>query len=541
MENEDTFDSPFDLKTLEEAATLDFLNLQEGLHPEDVDLYKCYQAFYLEQVYGLIQATMEEKSWHPLDADLLCKWEDQLWKIFLTENKDLNEFIPNCERAGYTLFGVLWIVLCGLSLLNHHWRPEPPWKKVYNEGATGKMLPFVLGNFLMFSDRPIIAHTTNELMGQIFTLSTRFYDLDYHPELEIWILWLQTKVAELMYIVTSRDLFNSREYCAPRPYSSEVFKIPEDSPQALFGVSDSFVQETARLFFEIRGTLYRYRLYPRLLVECSSKHTKLRERQITFPDIATLQIPILGNLVCEHNYVSQFFFSQSLDEEAIISTRWKTWVAKRLDSLYHDRSKITLHKTGLVQLLRPGEQARSTANNQGIAPGYYEILKKNRPTGALDTIDWHTFNRPKDQVMASCCDLNRRPNRVKDSVLLYLIDQYLYHNFSIRFISCFCKQEHEWTNNYDDLEKNDHPILIQTLGGYDVYCTGEIIQTRNLGRAFLIWCYKIASVFMGNLFGAINIQPMLKELLFSEEPPQVEVTATQSTTPQKKNTTSYWI
>jgi hypothetical protein len=344
-------------------------------------------------------------------------------------------------------------------------------------------------------------------------------------------------VSELMYIVTTRDLFNSKEYCAPRPISSKTFKVTDDSNQVLFGVSDSFVQETARMLCELRVAIFRYKMYPRLLVECTSYHTNLRERQISFPDIATLKLPIGESLYCEHGYISQFFFAQP-EDEAIVSKRWKRWVDNHLRDYYHDRSKITLHKTGLVQALRPGEHARSSASNQGVPPGFYEILKKNRPMGTLDNLDFHAFNIPKDQLMAYCSDLTRKTHRIRDAALLYLLDQYMYHTFNIRFAACFVKQEHELAQGFDDLERSDHPILIQTLGGFDVYCTGEVTQTRNLGRAFLIWCYKIASRFMGMVYRAISIQSMLKELLFDDEKEKNETIPMQT---EAAAVASYWI
>jgi hypothetical protein len=284
-------------------------------------------------------------------------------------------------------------------------------------------------------------------------------------------------------------------------------------------------------------------MYPRLLVECSSHHVNLRERQISFPDLQTLKLPISEALYCENAYVSQFFFATETDVP-IISARWKAWVERRLKDFYHDRSKITLHKSGLVQTLRPGEYGRATAGNQGVPPGHYEILKKNRPMGTLDNLDFHAFKVPSDQLMAYCSDLNRKSNRIRDSALLYLIDQFMYHTFNIRFQANFARQEHEWSQDVDDLEKNDHPMIIQVLGGWDVYCMGEVTQTRNLGRAFLIWCYKIASRFMGLIYGAISIQSMLKELLFSEEP-QKQVTPMQTEATNTKQTNSavasYWI
>lgn len=460
MDNDEEADveAPFDLKSLEEAATHNFMELQEGIHLQDQELNKAYRAFYLEQVYNLIQQTMVNKGWKPLDCDLMCKWEDQLWRIFLTHYKELSEFIPNCEKAGYTDACMLWIVLCGLSQLNHCWRPEAPWKKAYNEGASGKDLPFAVYNFLVLNDKPLINHTTHDLMGQLFTLTTRFYELEYHPELEAWINFLYTRTAELTYIVSVRELFNSQEYCSPRPASS-----------SLFGVSDAFVQETCRLFFELKGAIHRYKMYPRLLVECTSQHVELRERQINFPDLGNLVVPIESLLHCDHSYVSQFFFAGD-DDERIITRRWKTWVEKHLKGHYHDRSRITLHKTGLVQAFRPGEFARSTASNQGVSPGAYEILKKNRPLGVLDHLDYHAFKLDWNVLSEACTDLRRKSHRIKDAAFLYLIDQFLYHTLNIRFQACFVKQEHEWQFDCNELEKQDHPILIQTLGGNLVLC-----------------------------------------------------------------------
>jgi hypothetical protein len=527
-DEENSVEAPFELKSLEEAATYDFLELQEGIRFQDVELQKTYQAFYLEQVYNLIQKTMVDKGWQPLDAGLMIKWEDQLWRIFLSNYKELSEFIPNCEKPGYTMASLLWITLCGLNLLNHCWREEPVWRTLYNKGATGKLMYFPLSNFLVICLKPIISHTCHDLMGQLFALTTRFYELEYHPELEIWINWLLLRTSELMYIVTTRELFNSQEYCAPRPASA-----------TLFGVSDAFVQETCRLFYELKGAIYRYKMYPRLLVECNSQHVDLRERQINFPSLDRMQLPIEQTLSCDHHYIAYYFYARPEDQE-IIGKRWSNWVEKNLKPHYHDRSRITLHKTGLVQALRPGEMARATASNQGVTPGYYEILKKNRPLGALDHLDYHAFKMPWPEVYKYSVDLNRRTHRIRDAALLYLIDQYLYHTYQLRFLACFCKQEHEWSHNFDDLEKQDHPVLIQTLGGYDVYHCGEVIHTRNVARAFLVWCYKIASKYMGYVYKAISIQPTLKELLFQNEevpkPAEVLDTPSQTTTPS-----SYWL
>lgn len=254
------------------------------------------------------------------------------------------------------------------------------------------------------------------------------------------------------------------------------------------------------------------------------------------PDLIDLPIEFQDN-----QYISEFFFEDPDVDGPALKKRWADWVNKNLRQYYHERSRITLYKEGLVQALRPGEISRCKANNMGIAPGDYEIIKKCRPTGQLDNLDWHAFRVPLEKIIEHCVDLDRPTSRIKDAALLYLINQYMYHNLQVRFTACFVKQEHQWSNDFDDLEKQEHPILLQTLGGWDVYCKGEVLQTRNLGKAFLVWCYKIASSYNGYIFGAISMMVIINELIVgivSDMPKEPEESLKEG---EQMDSDSYWI
>jgi hypothetical protein len=243
-----------------------------------------------------------------------------------------------------------------------------------------------------------------------------------------------------------------------------------------------------------------------------------------------MEFPILEDEdsipVYHHAAVSQYFFADKEIDGPEINKRWSQFVTKNLRQFYHDRSRKTLHQQGLIQALRPGEMARSCASNQGISPGEYEILKKNRPIGALDNLDFHAFKMSWETLYSYSTDLTRGPDRIRDAALLYLLDQYLYHEYSMSFTREFCKQEYNWDQDLEGHEHEEHPILLQTIGGWDVYCRGQIIQTRNVMKAFIVWCYQIFAHFDGRAFKAVVLHSMLKQILTSEnaEEPQKEQT-----------------
>jgi hypothetical protein len=245
QEEEELVEASFELGSLDEAASMMFDEIAEPFE----------KSAYLDQVYKIIQKTMRNKEWKPMSPQTLVKWEEHLWYIFITSQSTLSEYLPGGDISGWNLASKLWIVLGGLTIMNYCWRPIAPWRKFYNEGGTGLDLPFILKSHMVYVTEPINSLNLNDLLGQLFTLSTRLYDVEYHPELEIWIRMLQMRTFEITYIVTTRELFNAYEFCGPRPKSS-----------TLYGVSDSFVHETCRLFAEFRGCMYRYQMYPRLMV-----------------------------------------------------------------------------------------------------------------------------------------------------------------------------------------------------------------------------------------------------------------------------------
>lgn len=556
---EDTLlSAPFMIESLEEAATKDFSNLWPELHNQDKNIRQFFQASYLSQVYKVIQITTLDKKWVPMDATLLCRWEDNLWDYFICHYQELSKFIPNCKKSGYNIACTLWIVLCGLNLLNHYWRKETPWKKLYNEGGKGSDLNFVKYKFLLLHKKPVIAHSTSELMGELFVLSTKFYDLEYHPELEIWISWLQTRTAELMYMsCESKEIFDSAEWCAPRSQAKPnhpLFKASDPKYNGILGVSDSFDQETCRLFFEMRNAIYRYKYYPRHLVTCLEKTIGIRDCEMDIPKIDSLDLPLIGSFSFEDCNARNLFF-ETKEQEKFLKERWANFVMTELKMYYHDRTKRTLSKIAMFQLLNLGESYRSASTNQGIPVDAYECLKKNRNATALDHVDYHTFNFAPKQVVDFCIDLDRERDRVKDMCLLYLVEQYMHRQFKIRFIADYVKTERDLINGFRELEIKTDPMIIQTMGGYDVYHKGQVFQTRNVARAFLVWCYRVLEGLKEteeegeedqSVFSILDISNMFR-LLFEKEETQNEDDMEEETLNVENGTSvedrlaSYWL
>lgn len=524
MQEEDSpFEVDFNFEKLEEAATYDFLSLYDGIHVKDQELGQVFKISYLRRVYQLIKNAFEDK---PLirSRDLVCAWEDKLWIVFVTKESELNQYIPSCQIPGSTIHVLLWKVLCGLMLINHSWRAEPPWKNAFYNGITGRTIPFVLNEFLLLYDIPVIHHTVNELMGELFVLTSRFYDLEYHPDLEIWINMLLLQTAKLMYHGSTNQIYNSPQYCMPRTATSDYYVC-----------SPLFDQETCRLFYDFKSALYRYNQYPRIIISINRRNLDVYEKSVMAPQIHEMEIPYTRTLLCTDDYIRDLFFLEG-EDETDITTRWTKWVETNLKELYHDRSRITLQKSGLIQVLRPGELSRGMASNAGVPPGEYSLLKKNRSMKALDHYDYHAFRVPWENLFKDFANLNRPHDRLRDAAFLYLVDQYMHHRFHVRFIACFCKNEYDFAKNPTSLDKEDHPILIQNLGGWDVYFVGEIIHTRNVCKAFLVWCYKIASKFNGHVFKTINLQNMLAGLVTDVKTPE-SVAPSQSLKPRSK----YWI
>lgn len=194
QEEEELVEPCFDLTSLEEAASMRLEDIK------DVFERSCY----LDQVYKCIQKNMRNKQWKPLSPETFVKWEESLWYYFITKQVELSEYLPGGNISGWNLSSKLWVVLGGLSIMNYCWRPVAPWRKAYNEGGTGLDLRWITDNHIVFSVEPVNTHTLNDLLGQLFTLTTRFYESDYHPELEVWVRWLQMRTFDLMYLVTTR-------------------------------------------------------------------------------------------------------------------------------------------------------------------------------------------------------------------------------------------------------------------------------------------------------------------------------------------------
>lgn len=302
----------------------------------------------------------------------------------------------------------------------------------------------------------------------------------FHQELEIWIEWLGLRTYELIYSCDTKEVFDSEEYCIIRSHSEN-----------LWSASDGFICETQRLFCEFKGYMYKYNMYPRHMVSCTRDGLKTVQMSLGRHLIDIYPFPAGETIYCDMTFYLINFFDNDTRIESAIKKRWCKWLDSNIKQYYHDKTKITLQKTALGHVLRPGEIMRATHQKMGIIPSLYEVLKKNRPSGALDHIDFHLFASSWNDLRSYFEALDGIYDCRKDAILLCLIDQYLQHTYNLDFRKFFCREEINWTYNFKDIETSSHPLLIQIMGGWDVYYKGDLYHTRQFSRAFLVWCYKM--------------------------------------------------
>lgn len=179
--NDNTVESPIFLRTLDDAASIRFLEPFPNVDPADKEMVKMCMVDYLFQTYSIIQEVMCDPDWSTDSPALLDDWEEYMWMAFITDYNKLNEYLPGCRRPGFTMATLLWTVNAGIALLNVRWKKSVPWREMYDEGASGLDLPYVLDHYLVLYTKPVKDHTLHELMGELFTLTTRLYETDYHP------------------------------------------------------------------------------------------------------------------------------------------------------------------------------------------------------------------------------------------------------------------------------------------------------------------------------------------------------------------------
>lgn len=522
----------FEPESFDEAMSCDFSSLSGEVHDLDGAKKKYDQTCYLERVYFIVQNAMYNKRFEPTDERLFHEWIDQLWTSFLTEERKLHEFVPNSDKSGYTVHTLLWVVLCGLTLLRNRWYKRRPIDRSYSKGASASSLPTVMKlDLLSMNDKPIKEHTTSEMLSQLFCLVSRFNNVEYHTELEIWIEWLHTRVCELIYTSGSQSTFDSESWCEKRSKNvkfedmMKTLKITDETRPNLFGVKDSFVQHTCRIFYEIKSQIYRYKMFPRSYATFSGDYTELNVYDFVPPSVEHIVLPTTAAYQWNRRFVSKNFFSEEESKKQGVSA-WGDFVNANMKKYYHDRSRRTLQKSGTEDLFRIAEKSRATQFNQGVAPSWQEILKRNRSTNAMENITSNVFRVEAKSLFDYISDPCGHPNRLFDFIFLNMLDQYMNNEFGMIFSNRFVRTHSKWENDIEELERQEHPMIVQIMNNYDVYRSGTFIQTGSLVRAFIVWCSvmyndhdcKIRNIDLSPLMRAISLTKKQTEQV--EQPSQ---------------------
>jgi hypothetical protein len=335
-----------------------------------------------------------------------------------------------------------------------------------------------------------------------------------------------------MYQVTDFSFFGLSAYVTLRPNTTD-----------LYGVTDSFVQDTCYIFSEIWKGIRKYNAYPRMVLSLNLEISRTMEMEIRKCIIDDLSVPCFGTDYDNENLLLESFYYEP-EEKIKITNNWKKWTTEKLKIYYHDRTSTSLHKDCLHHVLRPGELTMCKMKNTGIVPGTYEIIKKCRHTSQIDFMDQKAFSMPPQKLFAYCSNLDAKPHRLMDACLLYLIDQCMYQRFQVRFAALYTRSEYKWDEDSPDIQSSEYPLILQSIGGWDVYFDTNMYHARSMQRAFLIWCFIIYRHKNCELQGAANIRSLVEEILFGTQDTIItEITQNhqQKTTKKQKSVRlKYW-
>lgn len=515
----------FEPESFDDAMSCDFSSLGAESRDLDASKKKYDQTCYLQRVYFIVQDAMFGDRFRPTDEGLFHAWVDQLWRSFLTEERDLHEFVPNSAKSGYTVHTLLWVVLCGLTILRRRWYGRRPVDGCYARGASASSLPTVMRlDQLSMNDVPVREHTVSEMLSQLFCLVSKFNGVEYHTELEIWVEWLHARVCDLIYTAGPESVFDSPSWCEKRSknvtfqHMMKTLKVTDESRDALYGVKDSFVQLTCRIFYEIKNQMLRYKMFPRTFVTFGGDYTEMDEYDVTPPDVNEVVLPTTATYKWNRRFVSENFFSG--DENRARGTLcWKTFVDSKLQKYYHDRSRRTLQKSGTEDLLRIAEKSRSIQFNQGIAPSWQEILKRNRSTNAIENITSNVFRVEHKKLFDYVSDPCARPERLYDFIFLNVLDQYMSNEFGMNFSRRFVRTHSSWENDIGELDTQEYPVIVQIMNNYDVCRRGTFIQTGSLVRAFIVWCALVNGDHESKI-REVDLSPLMRAMSLVRERPE---------------------
>lgn len=271
-ENEESIHSRYDVHTFDDAVTIDLMSINREMHDEDSKKTLFDQIVYLESIYQLITSVINNPEWRPEDdftRATLPVWEERLWIYFLTRERELNTYEIENRKTGFTVHTMLWIVLCGLSMINDRWREKNDIERAYDSSIRGSQLPFVFHDHsLVMKDVPVNKQTVNDIMSHLYCLISNYNRLRYHPEIQIWIHLLYMRTAELLFSIGDKNVFDSIVWCTIR---SQIARREESTNtileyQTLYAVTDEFILLSSQLFYSLMSPFLQRMTYPRHVV-----------------------------------------------------------------------------------------------------------------------------------------------------------------------------------------------------------------------------------------------------------------------------------
>jgi hypothetical protein len=251
-------------------------------------------------------------------------------------------------------------------------------------------------------------------------------------------------------------------------------------------------------------------MFPKSYVTVSDGFKSFSSFDFQIPSVEYVVLPLSSVFAWNRKFICKKFFNGK-DKEKNCNTMWSGFVKRELEKYYHDRSRRALQKMGTEDLFRIGEKSRSAQFNQGFAPGWQEILKKNRSSNAVENVNANVFKVDSSSLFSYISDLTKLPNRLYDFIFLNILDQYMNNRFNLLFSNRFVRSHHSWEHNITDLEKQEFPMIVQIMNHYDVYRSGSFIQTGSMARAFLVWCL-VMRCDHGSHVREVDISPILTEI-----------------------------
>lgn len=508
------------------------LDIKDALQYDIKEVRKCSQkAIYLSELLDFLTRISLEKNddRSPISKKNLRILMDRIGNEYWMYPGSYAETFPYNISQNWTLHTILWCILCKLYCIyyeyNSYYGPAP-YMVLYGKQTSGYDVKYAHQSKLALPGDIVRDFTVNQLLRALYWFTILNNKIEYTQDLSVWLNMLILRQAQLLYGKGTRDIYNSIGYCEKISDEEEDDESVSTEELCQWTVNSLFVEECARVIFDLRSSHLNYMFYDRNAPFISEIDLNMSQ---------VLLLP-LYNVEDDHKYIrimgeehfiqvqpnktredikahDGYFIDQRLvifnDKKYNISYLWEFFVLKKLIPHYtHDHQEAVKAK-GYKMMLVPGEYKRWKQRGCGQRP--FTVLQKSRPANTITYITNVAFQVTKEQLFKRVFSLSERFDPIDDAYFIVIMNSYLDMAFNIKFEDLIHFEDYVPLS--ESLAKYNHPVIVQLMGGWDVYDMGVIYHCRGLARALLVLIIIIKNKYDCMIEGYINLYKFINSIL----------------------------